>query len=173
MKKSNYMSKNEYIEFIKLGILAGEVGKWAEHTEDKVWHRKLKTVETYLTNILNERISYLGEKQVLSVKRKWETCKLQFENPSTFFGTEKEKKANRTVEIDLEDLYNLADFALTECMTCPQGKVVQNCEMRELYHRCNLEPTRFDVKEGECEFRFDNEVKAVSIEHRRLCVPIL
>ena len=83
------------------------------------------------------------------------------------------KKEKRTVEIDSEDLWNLADFALTECMTCPQGECVKPCEMRDLYHRCGLEPTRFDVKEGECEFRADNEVKAVSVQHRRICEPIV
>ena len=173
MKKSSYMSQNEYVQVLKLGVLSGEIQEWIDTTEDKTWRKMLKTCLTFLDRILIERLMHLDIKQRDSFDRKFRSCKIQLASYTNFFGTAQAKQEKRTVEIDAEDLYNLADFALTQCMLCPQGECVKNCEMRELYHRCYLEPTRTEVKEGECEFRFDNEVKAVSIKNRRQCVPML
>lgn len=173
MKKSSYMSQNEYAQVLKLGVLAGEIQEWIDTTEDKTWRKMLKTCLTFLDRILIERLMHLDIKQRDSFDRKFRSCKIQLASYTNFFGTAQAKQEKRTVEIDAEDLYNLADFALTQCMLCPQGECVKDCEMRELYHRCGLEPSRTEVKEGECEFRFDNEVKAVSIKNRRQCVPMV
>lgn len=173
MKREKYMSKNEFIQFMKLNVLVSEIEQWINTTDDPKWRRKMKNCRTQLFKLMVERLVYLDEKQRNALENKHKTMKMQFVSTSNFYGTKAGKEQKRTVEIDAEDLYNLADFALTECMTCPQGDTVKNCEMRELYHRCGLEPTRCNCGEGECEFRSDNEVKAVSIEHRRICVPII
>ena len=173
MKKSSYMSKNEYVQVLKLGVLAGEIEEWLQTTDDKAWRKMLKTCATFLDKILIERLKCLDAKQAKAFDTKFRSCKIQFASYTNFYGTVEAKKEKRTVEINAEDLWNLADFALTECMTCPQGACVKQCEMRELYHRCGLEPVRLNPKEGECEFRADNEVKAVSVEHRKICVPII
>ena len=42
MKKSSYMSKNEYVQVLKLGVLAGEIEEWLQTTDDKAWRKMLK-----------------------------------------------------------------------------------------------------------------------------------
>lgn len=164
MNKEKYMSKEEYLSWLKIGILAGEADKAAETTKDKVWHRKLKCVATYCQNIIEERIAYLDQKQLASLKRRRKQTDLKLCTSVPV----RARDGEPNITVETEDLYDLLDLALKACMCCEQGKYVKNCKWRKVFHRIEVEPIRTAPKEGECEFRLDNELYFLTPQEYRI-----
>ena len=77
---------------------------------------------------------------------------------------------DRSVTVKFEDLLTLADAALLECYSCPQGDCVKNCQYRMAFHSLGLNcgAARENPADGECEFRFNNEQKHVTPQYERV-----
>lgn len=153
MNKEPYMGRAEMLTWLKIGTLAGEADSAAKSTKDKVWHRKLKCVATYCQNIIEERLKYLDPKQIEVLKRRRRTTEIKL-----FTSDQKRARTDEpNITIETEDLYDLLDLALKACFCCEQGCYVKDCKWREVFHRLDVMPLRTNPKEGECEFRLDNE----------------
>lgn len=169
MNKTPYMSRNEFSDWIKLALFAGECEHFAKTTKDKEWHKKFKCCATWLGKIMMDRLDYLDPKQCLAVHRKWKDMKnVTFEKTSDGKICTKDIQANNgKVEVDIEELYDLIDLAQLSCLKCRQGSFVQECKWRQIFYNCGITPYRTDPKEGECEWRLDNERRAVTPEYMR------
>lgn len=160
MNHDPYMSRNELLSFLKIGSLAGEAEEIAKNTKDKEWRRKLKCVATYCEKIIVERLSYLDKKQLESVNRRRQHTQLMLLTSDQ--KRIREGKIEESITLETEDLYDIFDLAQKACLCCEQGKYVESCHWREVYHRCGVPPYRTNPKEGECEFRCDNEPEYIT-----------
>lgn len=176
MNKQPYMSAAELISWLKLGVLCGEAETIAEQTTDKdckEWRRKLKTVSTYLNNIVMERLKFLDKKQLMSVQRRKDHTNivmLSSDKRRMDKSYKDDDSSNIEEEITLatEDLYDVVDMALLSCFKCPQGGCVKNCRIRPVYHRIGVPPIRTAPKDGECEFRLDNEIACITPQYQKI-----
>lgn len=152
MKRAPYMSKQEMIEWLKIGVLAGEARAIAERTQDKEWRARLKTIATHAERITEERLSCLDPAQIVSVARRKNTAHVMLITEDQMRANKDDKELT-TVAVD--DLETLAELALCACMNCPQGDCVAGCEFRLAMHKLGIPVARDEVKPGECEFRWE------------------
>lgn len=165
MKKATYMSSNELRDYLAVGILAGEAEAIANRTDVPEWRKRLRTASTLCSKVINERAEALDKKQLLTVARRNKNTELIMKSvdqkrlPRVF---EKE------VSISCDDLYDLLDYSLLECYSCPQGEAcVGKCHMREVYHRLGVEPLRMNPLPGQCEFRGEDKPMAIAPDYKR------
>lgn len=157
MKRSEYMSAPELLEFLKIGILAGEAAHMLETTKDKEWHKKLATIATYSQQITDERLQCLDPKQLLSVARRNKHSEILLSTKDELRIHPKQQLEEK-ITVNGDDLYDLVDLANRYCMQCPQGECVEKCFYRGMYHRLGMCAARDEVKKGECEFRANNDI---------------
>ena len=150
MKTLPYMGKEEFISFLKVGTLCGELQEIIKHTSNKKWLQKFKTCETYIDNIIMERLRMLDKKQLDSVERRRKTTTLimRTEDQERVAKVEKE-----IVSVDVNDLEELAELSLNSCSVCKEGLIVENCRFRLVYHRLGIQPCSCDPVTGQCEFK--------------------
>lgn len=166
MKRETYMSKNELLDFLKVGIFAGEAGAIADRTPEKDWARKLKCIATYAKKITDERLAVLDLKQLQTVKRREKhTEMLLFTSDQRRMNKQNDGSIESSITLATQDLYDIVDLAMLSCLKCPQGEFRKKCHWREVYHRLGVPPLRTAPKDGECEFRWDNEQRAVTPEY--------
>lgn len=174
MREHKYIARDEAVTLMLLDALTTKVAEEAANTTNPDWQEKFQTIAKWLDEIIFARVELLDEKQRTMLARKSlnSSCKIVTKDEAR---TKAWMFANqqKNVTIETNDLFDLGDYALLECMTCPQGCKVKECKMRELYHRVGFEPTRTDVKDGECEFRFDNEQKSVGVDYKKFCRAIV
>lgn len=169
MKKEPYMSKNELLDWLKMGVLAGEAESIANRTPVPEWRKKLKCIATYARKIVNERIAVVEKKQLpaLSRRQKHSTLML-YTSDQIRLNEDNIGKPETSITLATDDAYDLVDFALLSCAKCPQGGVVAGCKMRDVYHRIGVEPMRTNPAEGECEFKLDNEIRCITPQYERV-----
>lgn len=169
MKKTHYVSNNEFIELVKLHQLADECRNIAEHTADKSWKSRLEDVSKVVFGLFDERISFVSQDQLPTLQRKFDTSKIVL---MSYDRRRIEKKKDETaiyeLTISYDDLYSILDMALLTCYKCSQGERVEKCPFRKLLHRLSIPITREEVKPGECEFRADNEIKCVDPDYKQI-----
>ena len=161
MKKLPYMSKDELINWLKVGVLAGEAARIAALTPDKSWKQKLKTIATYAENITNERLKLLDKNQTISVARRRNHTKMlmlttdedrMFKLPTAF------------VKIEEEDYLDILELAFCSCQSCEQGMCVRDCKYRKILHKLGAPVARNDVNKMQCEFR-TNDIQILIRPH--------
>lgn len=155
MKKAPYMGRAELLNYLKIGILAGEAENVAKVTEDKGWARKLKCASTYCKNVITERLKYLSKEQIEAVARRNKHTELLLLTSDQ--KRIRENKIEESIMVETEDLYDLLDLAMKSCLCCEQGEYCKDCKYRKMYHRLGVPPLRLNPKDGECEFRCDNK----------------
>lgn len=171
MKRERYMSKAELLNFLKLLALAGEAEEALKYCDDKNWRRKLKTTITYIDNITAERLALLDDAQKATIERRIKHNKVVFyTSDQRRMNQKNDGKPEEEVTISTDDLFDLVDMSMLSCMKCSQGDLCKTCEIRKMYHTLGVIPIRTNPAEGECEFRADNEVKAVTPQHRKMVV---
>lgn len=168
MKRSTYMSKDEMIDWIKVGVLASEADAIAARTPEADWRKKLKTAATMCSNIITERLRALDRNQLKSVVRRKEHSSLRLYTSDQLKVDTERERLEPNITLETEDYYDILDMALLSCMKCAQGEVVTDCRMREIYHRLGVPIARENPKVGECEFRADNEVKSITPQYRKM-----
>lgn len=155
MKKTAYMSRSELLNYLKIGILAGEAESIAKVTEDKSWAKKLRCASKYCQNIITERLNFLSKDQIESVARRNKHAEILLLTSDQ--KRIREDKVETSITVETEDLYDLLDLAMKSCLCCEQGDYCKECRYRKMYHRLGVPPLRTAPKEGECEFRCDND----------------
>lgn len=148
MKREAYMSRDEMIDYLKIGVLASECKAIAERTPDKDWHKRLTSAVTLLAKVVDERAACLDREQLLSVARRHKNTKVMLQTVDQIRYGELEKEI---IQADLADLETLAELALEYCKGCElagQGKT--DCRYRVTMHRLGIEIN--PGWEG-CEFR--------------------
>ena len=144
------MSKEELLQYLKIGALASESLNIAKVTKDKVWHKRLMTAVTLLTKIVDERAKCLDREQLLSVARRHKNTKVMLQSTDDFRITGETEK--EVVSCDLNDLETLAELALMHCKTCKLcGNDKRDCEYRKTYHRLGIEVA--NTEPDGCEYR--------------------
>lgn len=61
------------------------------------------------------------------------------------------------------------------CYACPQGDVVKDCPRRKMFHRLGLQvhALRENPAPGECEFRYENEQRAVTPQYQAISKEVI
>ena len=162
MNHNPYMARAEMLEYLKVGILAGEAENIAMTTErfDKKWAQKLRTAAKYCQNIITERLKYMSKEQVLTLSRRNKHTEMFLLTSDQKRIREDREEVSITVETD--DLYDLLDLAMKSCLCCEQGEYCKSCRYRSMYHRLGVPPLRTNPKDGECEFRCDNDAMYIT-----------
>lgn len=164
MKESPYMSSGALLEFLKVGVLAGELDKIAADTKqtaktlrEKRWAKEMRMSATMLSRIVRERVEVLDKKQLDSVSRRNKHTEMVLASTDSLRGSK--SRIDEHITVDYDDLALIAELALMGCNACPQGKYVKDCEYRKMYHRLGIPVGREEVCEGECEFMTSNKPK--------------
>ena len=151
MKTLPYMGKNELINFLKLGVLCGEIDEIIKVTTSKVWKQKLKTCFTYIDKIMIERLLLLDKKQLDSVNRRKNNTHLILRTEDQQRTPDKIEK--EMVYVDVNDLEEMAELALNSCTVCKEGLAVEKCRFRLVMHRLGITVCNDDPITGQCEYR--------------------
>lgn len=168
MKKSTYMAYNEMQQFMWLSAFVQAIDKIIETTTVPEWTRRLKTIRTHLRTLIDERKEELDPQEEQKVIRRAKNTGIKV---YSYDDARVDKDdVGRKVTVAFEDLLTLADAALLECHSCPQGECVKNCQFRLAFHRLGLQcgAARENPAEGECEFRRDNLQYNISPQYKRV-----
>lgn len=165
MQAKLYMNAASLIEFIKIGMLAGECDKSAADTkknaktqQEKTWAKNLKTSATLLNKVVDERMKCLDKKQLDSVERRFNNSQLSVE---ARYSVRVGAPTDATITVSSDDFVLMAEMMLMGCGGCPQGKYVKDCPYRAMYHRVGIPVGRTEVQDGQCEFMTRNVPKIV------------
>ena len=168
MKKSPYMASAEMSQIMWCASILQMVEEMLKTTKEKEWIKRFKTIETLINKTVGERLLCLEQVERDKVERR-------AKNLATKVYSYDDARVDRSdhgrkVTVMFEDLLDIADLALLECKSCPQGDVVKDCRYRKAFHKLGLTcgSSRENPKAGECEFRFDNEPKHVTPQHKRV-----
>ena len=164
MQAKSYMNAASLVEFLKVGILSGELEVIAANTKktakskiEKEWARKMRMAATMMENVIVERMTALDQKARDSVERRNKHTKMLMESKDNVRVAPTDKSPHITVSSD--DLTLIAELALMGCGACPQGKYVKDCPYRDMFHRLGIPIGREDVQDGQCEFMTRDEPK--------------
>lgn len=168
MKRNSYMASNEMNEFMWLSATRQIFEKILATTKDKVWRRKIKTCDTLIKQVIEDRTECFDELELKKAYRR--ILGIGIKVYSYDDARVDKDDFDRKVTIAQEDFFNLVDAAFLQCRTCPQGSLVKECPRRKMFHRLGLQvyESRQQPKDGECEFRYDNEQTAVTPQYRCL-----
>lgn len=162
MKRATYMTTEEMIQFLKIGILSSECRVIADKTSEKDWVQKMRCAATYCEKIVKERLACLDPKQIRSVERRNNhSCMKLYTSDEVRMDKQQDGVPYESVTIHINDLQSLVELALCSCQSCPQGACVKECEYREIMHRLSIPVARDNPTPGECEFRIDNKMTVV------------
>lgn len=170
MKESRYMASKELNELMWLSAAIQCVALILEDatTVNKSWRRWLSTGKTYLQKVVDDRMTKLDEVEQVKVMRRVQSIKIKVAHYDDFRVDKSD--TNRKITISSEDFLDLLDGVSLNCYACPQGDVVKECPRRKMFHRLGLQvhALREDPKPGECEFRYENEQRAVTPQYKAL-----
>ena len=163
MNRNPYLTTAEIQQLVLISGICKSLPHVVEQTKDKSWNRKMKTCVTYLEGILRERIGMVPSKDAIAIARRAERTVVRFFTSDQLKTDKREgfSSDDKTVTMDYEDAMDFYEMALQGCLCCKQGDCVKNCKWRKLYHKHGFPVGRENPNEGECEFRWDNEVRAV------------
>ena len=163
MKKAAYCNKDEFLQVIYLHTAYTLTNFVADNTQDKEWHRKLATAATLLLKTYNERMDCLDPIQRGKVDSRANHSYVRVLS-SDEKAIEQLQQETETITLEFEDFLDIVEFSNWSCLKCSQGEHVQKCPFRRLLHKYNLPAARMDPKPGECEFRWDNEIRSMAPE---------
>ena len=168
MKKAPYMAYNELKQLMWLSAFVQAMEVIIETTSVPEWNWRLKTIKTHLTKIIAERQAVLDPKEEQKVIRRAKNTGIKVYSYDDF-RVDKDDEG-RKVTVAFEDLLTLADAALLECQSCPQGDCVKDCQFRLAFHRLGLQcgASRENPAPGECEFRRDNVQYNITPQYKRV-----
>lgn len=168
MKKAPYMSYPELQQLMWLSAAVQMMDELLKNTTIPEWVRKFKTIRTYLQNIIEERQEALEPMEREKVLRRAKNTGIKVYSYDDARVDRDDQR--RKVTVVFEDLLTLADAALLECQSCPQGDCVKDCEYRLAFHRLGLQcgTARENPAPGECEFRRDNVQYNISPQYERV-----
>lgn len=173
MKKSQYMASAEMQQFMWLSAFVQAMDEIIKTTDIPEWNRRFKTIRTYLKKTIAERMACMDKVEEKKVLRRAQNMGIKV---YSYDDARVDKDDfGRKVTVSLEALLTIADAALLECYSCPQGDCVKDCQFRKAFHALGLNcgAARVDPAPGECEFRFDNSVKYVTPQYVRVDEPAI
>lgn len=155
MKRQGYCGKDELLDVLKMGVFASECEVIADRTPEKDWRQKLRTMKSYAMKIFEERLAVLDIKQKATVLRRYQHTSIKFyTSDQNRIRCDDDGKPESHINIAHSDLFDLLDLAAYNCMACPQGKCIEECYYRELYHRLGVPVYKDNPGHGECEFGY-------------------
>ena len=105
MKKAPYMSDNEFSDYVKVGVFAGEVKAIANRTPEKGWAKDLRIAATKLEKVAKDRVQCLDDINLVKVSRKINHSDLRFVTSDVDRGRKSGliSKPSNNVSLDVED----------------------------------------------------------------------
>jgi len=171
MKHSPYMASSEMMEFMWLSAMRQMLENIIETTTSKDckdWRRKFKYIDTMLEHIIAERCKDFSPEEAKKADRRIQKIKIKVYAYDDYKVDHEEE--NLIYKIGANDWWDLLDAAFLNCLGCAQGEIVKDCPRRKMYHRLGLQVHKLREKPGpgECEFRGDQDVYAVSPQYQRI-----
>lgn len=168
MKEAPYMASAEMKQLMWLSASVQAVEKILEDptTTNKDWRKWLKVSATYLHKVVNARLGTLDDMEVKKVLRRVQKIGIKV---YSYDDARVDNDDNgRKYTISQEDFLDLVDGVSLNCYACPQGDVVKECPRRKMFHRLGLSchALRTNPAPGECEFRYENEQRAVTPQYQ-------
>lgn len=173
MKRSSYMASNEMTEYMWLSAVRQIFEKLLDTTQDKTWRKKIKTADTMIRQVIEDRDSCFDD---LERQKAYRRVKQTGIKVYSYVDARFDKDhIGRTKTISQEDFFDLADAAIIQCRTCPQGDLVKDCPRRKMFHRLGFQvhQLRENPAPGECEFRTNNKQEAITPQYQLLDTEIL
>jgi len=162
------MAAAEMQQLMWLSAFVQAFDKMIPTTEVPEWLRRLKTMKTFAKKLIEERMGCLDPVEEKKVLRRSQHTGIKV---YSYDDARVDKDDyGRKVTVDLEAMLTIADAALLECFSCPQGDVVKECQFRKAFHALGLQcgAARENPAPGQCEFRYDDSVKYVNPQYERV-----
>lgn len=68
---------------------------------------------------------------------------------------EKMKKADGITPVETEDFLDVVAVSISVCRTCSKvGKEADECYLRKIYFKYDIEPINYDAQEGQCQYQY-------------------
>lgn len=165
MNDAKHMANSQFTEYMYLSAVRQICKKILQTTKNKAWIQRLKTIDTLVGKIMDERWDCLEVNEKPKVQRRINNTAIKVYSYDD--ARVDHDDVGRTLTISQDDLFDLSDAAFLNCYGCPQGDVVKECSRRKLYHRIGLSchALRENVKDGECEFRYNDKQYAVTPQY--------
>lgn len=140
MKK--YLNREDREHHLGMLVLWDYVGSWVEKTNclTKEEKKKLRTAMTNILHASDSIVARLDESYAQKLLRDIKNNELHLIDKVSR-GRAKEKDA---VNIFIDDLYDLANYALGDCMGCG-GKDFKECERYKLFFKLNIPVAQEDT----------------------------
>ena len=167
MKQAPYMASTELKQLMWLSAIVQALENVLSDpaTTNKDWRKWLKTAASYTSKVIDARLEALDDMEKKKVSRRATSIGIKV---YSYDDARVDKDDDgRKYTISQEDFLDLVDAASLNCYACPQGKVVKECPRRKMFHRLGLSchALRDNPAPGECEFRYENEQRAVTPQY--------
>lgn len=148
MKRSTYLNQSEFDELLVLQAYANHCGSVAEKCTDPIWRKWLKTADTFVTKVIENRVVELDKRARESLKRRVYHSDVLVVQSNLVHIKENSKQ---TITLDVKDLETVLDLAANQCCKCP--KQMKTCTFADMMLRIGVAVVNDDPKNGECPYK--------------------
>ena len=127
----NYLNKNDREHHLIILVVWDYINGWikTQTALTATEHKYLKTASTYLLKASDSIIARMDKKFAEKLMRDIKNSDIAVVNKYDMSFTGEIGYVN----VKQDDLYDLASYALTECVNCPHCKDFKNCERYKLF----------------------------------------
>ena len=165
MNLKKYLTGTDKFEMLMIMGAAFEIGCYAEDTkkhakttEEKRWAKWMKTAETFLNKVIDERLMTLDPMVLKDIVYRREVSDIRVV-PHDAKRVVRAMQGREFASVPREDLLTICELAMIGCHNCPQGEYIKTCEYRRALHACGvpIDPSESCGK-GRCEFRSEEGI---------------
>ena len=165
MNLKKYMTGSEKFEMLMIMGTAFHVGFYAEETkkhakspEERRWAKWMKTAETLLNKVVDERLLLLDQMQLKDMVYRRSVSDVRIV-PHDSKRIVHAMAGREYAYVPREDLLTVFELAMIGCHNCPQGDYIKKCGYRRALHACGvpIDPSESCGK-GRCEFRSEEGI---------------
>ncbi len=165
MKRCNYLNSAEFDELLALQAFANHCGQIAKNCADPQWRKWLKTADSFITKVIEDRVLAMDRDQRKGLERRVYHSDVLVVQKNLVCLNENTKQQ---ITLDWEDFMDILDLSMNACYGCPQGESVKSCKFKDIFLKLGLPVTRENPADGECPYRFDNEMRWIDPEGKEI-----
>jgi len=163
-----YLTGNDKFEMLMIMGSATEIGYYADDTkkhakteQERRWAKWLKTAETFMNKVIDERLMTLDPMELKDMVYRREVSDIRVV-PHDAKRVVKAMAGREYASVPRDDLLLICELAMIGCHNCPQGEYVKRCEYRAALHACGvpIDPSESCGK-GRCEFRSEEGIHII------------
>lgn len=161
-RDGKFVNKRTIEQMVLISAMGRQCEKFATNCPEKDWTKKFKTVSSYMKSILRQKYDSIQRSDKAALLRRAEHTVVKFMTSDEYkMPKNQQGAAEEKIVLTVDDYYDLMELACQHCLLCSQGENVKKCKWRKMWHKHGTPVARENPKAGECEYRWDNEIRFV------------